>query len=413
MKKNLLCILKISILFISAINFAKEEVVENEQLLAVVLMVKNEENSIVKTVQPLLQGGVKTFFIFDTGSTDNTISAIEEFFKNSGITRYQIAQEPFINFSASRNRALDLAEEAFPDTIFLLMPDAEWYLENTVDLLKFCGKEMNGTTELYSISITSGCTFYTSRLFRAKEGVRFKGKVHEAPIALKTQTVQIPAHIHFNHRSDRFGTEKTKKRWERDLQILLEEFFEDSTNPRTAFYLAQTYACLSRFEEAFNMYSIRTVLIGWDEENFMAWLRRGEAAAHLFFETEDVIWKERAIQSYFQAWELRPWRAEPLVNLGALFLFEEQFQLAYLFLERACKISYPEKDLLFIDKKAYDYERYDKLGIAAWYVGEYQVGKEAIFRALSFSPEAPHLHRNLALYVMKLESIISECVVVS
>src|SRR5258707_10172559 len=86
-----------------------------DPLLVVVLMVKNEETVMRATLQPFVDGGVDSFFIFDTGSTDNTIEVTEQFFAEHGITQVYIAQEPFIDFATSRNRALDLAQEKFPN----------------------------------------------------------------------------------------------------------------------------------------------------------------------------------------------------------------------------------------------------------------------------------------------------------
>ena len=81
-----------------------------QDLITIVLMVKNEEAVIEKTLEPFVEGGITSFFIFDTGSTDNTISITELFFKKHNIEHYVILQEPFIDFGTSRNRALDLAD---------------------------------------------------------------------------------------------------------------------------------------------------------------------------------------------------------------------------------------------------------------------------------------------------------------
>jgi hypothetical protein len=53
-----------------------------DQLLTVVLMVKNEEAVIKQTLQPFVEGGADSFLIFDTGSTDNTVETGFNFFKN-------------------------------------------------------------------------------------------------------------------------------------------------------------------------------------------------------------------------------------------------------------------------------------------------------------------------------------------
>src|SRR6266436_8173383 len=96
--------------FIQSIICAQQHI-DYDPILIVVLMVKNEETVMRATLQPFIDGGVDSFFIFDTGSTDNTIGVTESFFSEYGIMQGYIAQEPFIDFATSRNRALDLAQE--------------------------------------------------------------------------------------------------------------------------------------------------------------------------------------------------------------------------------------------------------------------------------------------------------------
>src|SRR5579863_731223 len=102
-----------------------------DQILVVVLMVKNEETVMRATLQPFIDGGIDSFFIFDTGSTDNTITVTQEFFRKNNITKGYIEEEPFIDFATSRNHALERAEKKFPNAGFMLMLDAEWYLTGT------------------------------------------------------------------------------------------------------------------------------------------------------------------------------------------------------------------------------------------------------------------------------------------
>ena len=81
-------------------------------------MVKNEEPMINKTLEPFVKEGINSFLIFDTGSTDNTIKTVEAYFNKNDVKNWFIFQEEFVDFSTSRNRALDLAEEKFPDANF-------------------------------------------------------------------------------------------------------------------------------------------------------------------------------------------------------------------------------------------------------------------------------------------------------
>lgn len=76
-------------------------------LIVVVLMIKNEASSIQATLNSYVAGGLKHFFVLDTGSTDDTVVLAREYFKQYPITAY-MEQEPFIDFAQSRNRTLVL-----------------------------------------------------------------------------------------------------------------------------------------------------------------------------------------------------------------------------------------------------------------------------------------------------------------
>src|SRR5260221_13488840 len=190
--KNIMSVL-LSLLFLVLHVYSNEQF-GYDQTLVVVLMVKNEETVMRATLQPFVDGGVDSFFIFDTGSTDNTIEVTEQFFAEHGITQVYIAQEPFIDFATSRNRALDLAQEKFPNAAFMIMPDAEWYLNDARALVDFCQlclqrEDIYDSYLMYIANLGN----YTCRLFRCNRGVRFLGVVHE--VVAQALTVKVPDSI--------------------------------------------------------------------------------------------------------------------------------------------------------------------------------------------------------------------------
>ena len=75
----------------------------SEDPFVVVLMVKNEEPMINKTLEPFVKEGINSFLIFDTGSTDNTIKTVEAYFNKNDVKNWFIFQEEFVDFSTSRN----------------------------------------------------------------------------------------------------------------------------------------------------------------------------------------------------------------------------------------------------------------------------------------------------------------------
>ena len=88
-----------------------DEVVENKPTtptLCINMIVKNESKIITRmldTVLPIIDA----YCICDTGSTDNTVKVIEDYFKEKNIPG-KVVVEPFINFSHNRNFALNACE---------------------------------------------------------------------------------------------------------------------------------------------------------------------------------------------------------------------------------------------------------------------------------------------------------------
>jgi tetratricopeptide (TPR) repeat protein len=366
----------------------------NKNLLVAVLMVKNEENAMAPTLQPLVDAGIESFFIFDTGSTDLTIENTQQFFLKHPHCTSAIASEPFVDFATSRNRALYLAEEFFPQAQFMLMLDAEWHLINGHLLLDFCKKAMHETESVYLVRIVSGIDFYTSRLIRCKTGTRFAGVVHECIAAHAKVWPEVYFELHTTH----YGAEKSRLRWQRDKKLLFEAFKNDPYDSRSLFYLAQTCECLGQHEEALQWYQARLSLPGWDEENFITLYRIAQLYEHLFKEHNDKEMLAKAIYYYMEAYNYRPIRAEPLVRLALLYRAQDYFYPAFLFAKKAIDLSYPSNDALFIEKELYDYDRYDVLGIVAWYCQEYELGEWAVLKALKAHSDYSHLHHNLLLY---------------
>ncbi|MFI5333334.1 MAG: glycosyltransferase, partial [Candidatus Babeliales bacterium] len=157
----------------------------SDPLLAVAIMVKNEAPVLAKTLEPFVQTGVTQFLIYDTGSTDGTIDIAQQFFNEHHLTDTLIIQEPFIDFAVSRNNALKVAEKRFAATPFIMMPDAEWYLNNPEQLMALCAllrqaQDDREVADAYLLCVRNQKEqVYRPCLFKTAAHVRFKGSVHE------------------------------------------------------------------------------------------------------------------------------------------------------------------------------------------------------------------------------------------
>lgn len=368
-----------------------------DPLLAVIIMVKNEETVIVETLEPYVTAGINSYLVFDTGSTDRTIERIKEYFDQHHITDAHIIQEPFVDFSTSRNRALTLAHELFPHAGYFLMPDAEWYMKNVQAIIEYCKQRAanNDQIPLHMVHIGNASTdFSTSRLFKASaQNIRFVGRVHECPNFVTGHTVPGEAYFYWCP-SDK-GNEKSRQRWKRDLALLLMDYADDTKNPRTVFYLAQTYECLGDLKMAAHYYKERALLDIVPEETFMAWYRLGQITERLAA-SGDALWQQ-AMEYYIKAFTYRPHRAEPLIRIARYYVNKDNHHMCFVFARMACEIDYPSKDYLFIDKDLYDYERWEILSRCCSWTGRYDMAEDAALKAIHARPDDQHLHANLQI----------------
>lgn len=395
--------------FLSLITQAIDFKDDQEFLLTVVIMVKNEADVIIPTLQPFIDAGITSYLVYDTGSTDGTQDVIRNHFDNCHIKHAYIVEEPFVDFATSRNRALRLAEEIFVNNTFLLMLDAEWYTHNVKELIEFCKKNQryiapNCTGSCYLIRLLTmqdNIDNFTPRLIRQGCNVRYVGVVHESIPEIASGI--LPESVYFEYKPQQYGKDKSKERCTRDYALLKKSHEDNPSNMRTLFYLGQTCQFIDEWEEAIFYYQKRLRLGEISEENYLAAYRIGCAIEHIIAESYKngsiISYTEKdAVDYYLQAYAILPWRAEPLFRIACHYIRHNQHAIAYLFAHRAVQLSYPRNNALFVEKTVYDYLRYDILGQCAAYVGEYKEGKEAVLKAIQQDPDNECLYHNLSIY---------------
>lgn len=381
---------------------------EQKPLLVVVLMVKNEATVICQTLQPFVDAGVQHYFIFDTGSTDSTVDIVTRYFSDNNIQHAHVAQELFIDFATSRNSALALAEQQFPDAEFMIMLDAEWYLQHADMLLAFCKENKQDAHDAFLLRINSGdLDFYLPRLMRPRAHLRFVGAIHEH---LEISTAKkVPAKICFEVKPAQCGQEATKKRLLRDLAILQKKNEENPDDTRTLYFLAQTHVSLNNLTEAYQFFRscvARTKLLDsqtpyWQvEQAYQASYHAGIIAQELAKIHSGFTW-QMAHNHFMQAFIMNPCRAEPLVRIAQHYWDEHIMHLCFIFARHAAELPYPEHATGLVEKDVYSFKRYDLLGACAGNIGRWDVAEWATRKALEAAPHKEHLHKNLKIIIAK------------
>ena len=358
---------------------------KNKVHIAVLIMAKNEKKRLHVTLESI-KNLADSLIFFDTGSTDNTIEITRDFCEKYNIP-FRLKQGEFVNFCVSRNDSLDFAD-TFEDVDYLFLMDVNDELRGPENLRKFAEdyKDSKSTAFLVEQEWWSGQSdkYFNVRLIKSRNEWRYVGVVHEYIKTYNTENNKHPIIklTNFNGKDgctlyqDRTqDDDKTGKRFSRDKDLLLEEFNKDPTEPRTVFYLAQTFSCIGDNENAFKYYKLRTTLEGFNEEIFQALLKCGdfsEKLKHDWYET--FTW-------YMKSFEHTP-RAESLIKIADHYKNKSNWLLSYNFARLACELKYPHNCILFVDKLAYDYKRWHLLGIAAYYIQRYEEGKKSCLTAI-------------------------------
>lgn len=390
---------------------------ESNPLLVILIMVKDEEAVIEKTLESYiphyLKNGADTgeiaYILYDTGSTDKTIELTEGIFKKYGLKHAFIAKDIWVDFAVSRNKALEIARSAYPQSSFIFFPDAEWYLHTIDELLAFCKGEkaafsagLKTPPPYYSMRMTKPGVYVslTGRLFLTADDVHFeKGiDVHECPT--KCTSCHTPSSVYIELGTSKEGNEKSAARWHRDREKMIKRLELDPTNPRTVSYLAKTEQWLGNNKDAYKYFKMRKGMPTFPQEDYETLYHLGEVTEILSHDDpEHFTWQE-ALSYYLDAYMMRPHRAEALVRIARHYLDENQFALSYMFAKRSTELTMaePEKEILPINLYIYDYLRWELLSRAAWYVQEYEVGGAAAQKAIEARPNMPHLYKNLSYY---------------
>ncbi len=323
------------------------------------MIVKNES----KIIKRLLQSVVKyidCYCICDTGSTDNTIQIIEDFFKSQNPPiPGRIIQEPFRDFGYNRSFALKACDSIDVKYILLLdadmifQPNPAWTREDIYSRLK---------DDVYYLFQGSETFFYKNvRIVKNRMGMKYWGVTHEY--------VQTPEgskygkfdkdELFINDIGD--GGCKTDK-FERDVKLLLKGLEDEPNNDRYTFYLANSYRDAGQYDNAINAYKKRIAIGGWFDEVWHSHYSIGKCYRNKGDMANAIYW-------WLEAYNFFPNRIENLYEIIYHYRTNGKNNLAYgIFLmadEQRKKNS--NTDYLFLQKDVYDYKLDYELSIIGYY----------------------------------------------
>ncbi len=352
-----------------------------------VMIVKDEAPVIERCLLSVLPM-VDKWLIVDTGSTDDTKKIIRKMRPPLHCTEVFLYDRPWIDFATNRTEALGLARETGCDYLLMMDADHVWHGELPSDL----------TADAFYIEHRyNGSHYGIACLMKASLPWQYKGVVHEYLTAIVPHQI-VDMHgpwvevFHDGARARR-GDAIT---YAEDAKLLRAALERDPADSRSAFYLAQSLKDAGQLTEAYAAYKARSMMPGWDEETWYAKLEMARLAERTGAPPETVQ------RHYLTAYNARPTRAEPLVDLARWHRLNGEFALAVLFAYAATCLPMPA-DRLFVDVATYDWRGFDELAIAAYYTPEDRaLGKVAIGALLAdrkYPPEqAARIEANAKFY---------------
>ncbi|CEN23547.1 glycosyltransferase [Paraclostridium sordellii] len=217
-------------------------------LLSIVMMVKNEERYLAKTLEslkPLMKEIDSELIILDTGSDDSTVEIAKKHTDKVFFANWSN------DFGQMRNISISHASGEW-----ILILDADEQLTNYDKLKEFfnsnlCKKYNSATITLKNIFSEDEDRYSIDpllRLFKNYDGFRYEGAIHEQPI-FKSPTYNDIAR--FNHYGYLFEDEEVRQLKEsRNKAILLKEIEKNPNNPYINYQLGKQYIISKNYEDA-------------------------------------------------------------------------------------------------------------------------------------------------------------------
>jgi glycosyltransferase involved in cell wall biosynthesis len=361
------------------------------------MIVKNE-SSIIERCLTKTQGFADCICICDTGSTDNTVEIVENYLEKNKIPG-KVYKHAWKNFGHNRTLSVKAAQEMLPEVGFSL--ESTYLLLLDADMLLIFPEKFDKqrlTAGGYLLKQVNGLISYDNmRLIRASLPWDCVGPTHEYWRCTAPHTEQRFDSVWIDDRND--GGCKSDK-FERDIRLLTQGLIEEPGNVRYIFYLAQSYMCSGKYDEAIGWYKKRIEKGGFAEEVWYSKYMIGDC----YLNKND--W-DSAFHWYLEAFADHPARAEPLKKISAYYLQKGRLELAYLFSKKGVEIPYPADDILFVEDPVYDYGLDEDLSIAAYYCKNgLRDGLAAVDRLILKKTTPEHIraqaYNNLRFYVPPL-----------
>lgn len=328
-----------------------------ESTIALAMIVRDESPVIGRCLESV-RDHIHHWVICDTGSIDDTQKIVCETLAQ---VPGELHERAWVDFGHNRTELLRLARGKAD---YLLLLDADM----TVSVL---GAPPELSADSYMLRFSEDPEYWLECLVDGHRWWWSEGSTHEHIATDTPHTTRNLTEILVHHHHD--GSSRAHK-LERDRTLLETDLRREANNPRTVFYLAQTYRDLGEHERAIELYGRRAKMDGWEEEVFYALYQVGVLLARR------GEWPE-ATTALIAAWEYRPTRIEPLYALASGLRLRDEHRTAHVLAKHGLDFPKPS-DHLFVERWIYEWGLLFEYSIAAYWIGDTHAALRACDRLL-------------------------------
>uniref|UniRef100_A0A6C0B1S9 Glycosyltransferase 2-like domain-containing protein n=1 Tax=viral metagenome TaxID=1070528 RepID=A0A6C0B1S9_9ZZZZ len=328
------------------------------------MIVKNESKIITRLFDSV-SSIIDCYCICDTGSTDNTVELITNYFKERNIPG-KIVTEPFINFAHNRNVSLQHCKDM---SDYVLLMDADMVLQ----VNNFNKEMLLDSDSFYILQGNDHFFYHNMRIVRNNGLYSYFGVTHEY---INTPPNNKNAKFKKNQLfiSDIGDGGAKSDKFERDIALLIKGIEDDPKCERYHFYLANTYFDSGKNNEAIDMYKKRIEMGGWEQEIWYSYYRLG-----LIYKRMNNV--SEAIYQWLLGYECFPDRVENLYEILQHYRVIGKCKTALIYYTLARNILNKKLDwsnYLFLHSDIYTYKIEYEFSVIACYIGVHNVNSQVV-----------------------------------
>lgn len=313
-------------------------------------MIVRNESKIMPRLLASVKGYIDSYCICDTGSTDTTITVIEECM---GGLPGMIFTEPFVNFAHNRTVAVRACYERMtPRPDFILLLDADMIFTPKMTPDEFREYLATAVADIFMVAQGTSIFYYNNvRIVRnSVAGLKYVGVTHEFFSGPSNfVTIDIPMTKLFITDVGDGGCKADK--FERDIRLLKQGIIDEPDMAvRYTFYLANTYRELpGHIDDAIENYKKRVEMGGYYDERYMSCYELG----HLYMRKGD---KGNALHWFLHARQYNASRLEAAYEAFKLLVDGGMREEAYALYSVCRRVHKGHEGDMYLFKKADVYD---------------------------------------------------------